>query len=101
METLYGDTLTLTCQISELPTGYAFKVHMEWWGPNEAIGDGIVLEMQESAGVSFSRNLVFDFLRPTMNGKYTCQTTIEVENYSEEIIEKKVYYLEVLGECFR
>ena len=72
---------------------------MEWWGPNKGIGDdGIVLEMQESAGGSFTRDLVFEYLRPTMDGVYTCQTTIEVENNTDKIVETNMYHLEVLGE---
>ena len=74
---------------------------MEWWGPNKGIGGGIILEMQESAGGSFTRDLVFEYLRPTMDGVYTCQTTIEVENNTEKIVETNMYHLEVLGEwCF-
>lgn len=73
---------------------------MEWWGPNKTIGDGIALEMQEYAGGSFTRDLVFQFLRSTTNGIYICQTRIDVENYNEEIVMTNVYHLEVLGECF-
>lgn len=62
--------------------------------------DGIGMGTQESIGGYSSRDLVFDFLRPAMDGVYKCQTTLETANSNESIVEIKEYRLEVLGKCY-
>ena len=90
LTTSYGESLVLHCRSIQLPRDYAVSVHIEWRGPN-----GIHLDGTNGIAVrpiqSSSRSLVFDSLRASMDGVYSCQVTIE------RYTETKEYTLKVLG----
>ena len=99
-ETLYGDALLLVCSSVALPTEYASRAHIQWWGPNGTSLDGmngIAVGEQTSDDETSSRNLAFDFLRSFMDGVYTCQFYIRYMN--ETYTETKNYSLMVSGKC--
>ena len=99
-ETLYGDALLLVCSSVALPTEYASRAHIQWWGPNGTSLDGmngIAVGEQTSDDETSSRNLAFDFLRSFMDGVYTCQFSIQYMN--ETYTETKNYSLMVSGKC--
>ena len=100
-ETLYGDSLVLVCSSVALPTEYALRARIQWWGPNGTRLDGMngmTAGEQSSDGVTSSTNLAFDFLRSSMDGVYTCQFFIEYMNKS--YTETKNYSLVVSGKNF-
>ena len=90
----------LVCSSVALPTEYASRAHIQWWGPNGTSLDGmngIAVREQMSDGETSSRNLAFDFLRSFMDGVYTCQFSIRYMN--ETYTETKNYSLMVSGKC--
>ena len=96
METLYGDLLRLVCHTVALPTEYASRVQIEWWGPNgAALNESVTVGVQQSDGSTLSRSLEFAFLRSTMDGVYTCH--FHIEHMNETYTETKTYTLEVSG----
>ena len=95
METNFGDSLVLSCQTIWLSTKYALQVHIQWLEPNGTSFDGrngIAFGSQQLRGGLVHRNLAFDFLRSTMDGKYTCQVAI-----GELFTEINHFYLRVAG----
>ena len=96
LETLYGDLLRLVCHTVALPTEYASRVQIEWWGPNgAALNESVTVGVQQSDGSTLSRSLEFAFLRSTMDGVYTCH--FHIEHMNETYTETKTYTLEVSG----
>ena len=86
------------CSSVALPTEYASRASIQWWGPNGVSLDGmsgVTVGEQMSNGVTSSRALAFHFLRSSMDGVYTCQFSIEYMN--ESYTETKSYTLTVLG----
>ena len=97
-QTFFGESLVLVCSSVALPTEYASRASIQWWGPNGVSLDGIsgvAVGEQISDGIRSSRTLAFDFLRSSMDGVYTCQFSIEYMN--ESYTETKSYSLTVSG----
>ena len=86
----------LVCSSVALPTEYASRASIQWWGPNGVSLDGMSGVAVGEHGIRSSRALTFDFLRSSMDGVYTCQFSIEYMN--ESYTETKSYSLTVSGE---